>query len=58
MKALNEILIPFLKGKQDIKTQLMILLGVDSDAADDIIETVIETQSFDWSNTKDKPPND
>jgi len=36
----------------------MILLGISSDAADDIMERVIEDQAFDWSNTKEKPPND
>ena len=58
MKALNDILIPYLQGKQDIKTQLMILLGVSSDTADDILERVIEDQAYDWSNPKEKPPND
>jgi len=58
MKALNDILIPYLQAKQDIKTQLMILLGISSDAADDILERVIEDQAYDWSNPKEKPSND
>tara|TARA_E500000305_G_C4026803_1_gene242319 strand:- start:2979 stop:3155 length:177 start_codon:yes stop_codon:yes gene_type:complete len=58
MKALNEILIPYLQAKQDIKTKLMILLGINSDSADDIMERVIEDQAYDWSNIKEKPPND
>ena len=58
MKALNDILIPYLQAKQDIKTQLMILLGISSDTADDILERVIEDQAYDWSNPKEKPPND
>tara|TARA_R100000781_G_C3989397_1_gene96377 strand:- start:330 stop:506 length:177 start_codon:yes stop_codon:yes gene_type:complete len=58
MKALNEILIPYLQAKQDIKTQLMILLGINSDSADDILERVIEDQAYDWSNITEKPPND
>tara|TARA_R100001082_G_scaffold94712_1_gene61708 strand:+ start:9812 stop:9988 length:177 start_codon:yes stop_codon:yes gene_type:complete len=58
MKALNDILIPFLQGKQDIKTKLMILLGVDSSTADQMLDEVIETQTLDWANLKNKPPND
>lgn len=53
MKALNEILIPYLQAKQDIKTQLMILLGIDSDAAEDILEEVIKDHTFNMSKLKE-----
>ena len=51
MKALNDTLIPYLKGKTDIKIQLMSLLGIGADKAEDILETVIDDLSYDWEHS-------
>ena len=58
MKNLNEIILPFLRDREVVKTQLMILLGVDSNHADQMIDEVIESHTHDWKTREDKPTND